>query len=155
MDLGMPMVVTELMESQTEIENGIFWQAKPKDTNSNKVSNNNSGSKFIDDLPSSSGTKIVTPNPFGVLNMVEKVIWVALSDSVNSKGDGVNIGNSKDVDLDKEANDSENDMEEDDNETTSFMASKSYKDTCSSKRGGATGRKSLYKRWKDDYDDNP
>nr|GEY80410.1 hypothetical protein [Tanacetum cinerariifolium] len=68
---------------------------------------------------------------------------------------GGHVGNSKDVDLDKEANDSENDMEEDDNKTTSFMASKSYKDTCSSKRGGATGRKSLYKRWKDDYDDNP
>ena len=29
------------------------------------------------------------------------------------------------------------------------------KATKSSKSGGGTGMKSLYKRWKDDYDDNP
>nr|GEX80238.1 hypothetical protein [Tanacetum cinerariifolium] len=46
-------------------------QAKEKDTNSNKVSsNNNSGLNFMVDVASLSGTKIVTSNPFDVLNMV-------------------------------------------------------------------------------------
>nr|GEX71509.1 zinc finger, CCHC-type [Tanacetum cinerariifolium] len=51
--------------------------------------------------------------------------------------------------------DNENGVEKDDNERTSFMASKSSKDTSSSKSGGGTGRKTLYERWKDDYNDNP
>ncbi|GJU05337.1 zinc knuckle CX2CX4HX4C containing protein [Tanacetum coccineum] len=42
--------------------------------------------------------------------------------------------------------DSDNEVEEVVNEPTSFMASKS---------GGGIGRKSLYERWKDDYEDNP
>nr|GEV90522.1 hypothetical protein [Tanacetum cinerariifolium] len=80
----------------------------------------------------------------------DKDIMIAHSDSDNFKGDDVNVGNSKDVNLD---NGNENDVEEDDNETTSFMALKSSKDT--SKSGGGTRIKSLYERWKDDYDDNP
>ncbi|GJY78349.1 hypothetical protein Tco_0484150 [Tanacetum coccineum] len=83
------------------------------------------GSNFIVDVSSSSGTKIVTSNPFDVLNMVEKDIRVTPSDSVNSKYDDVNVRNSKDVKYDNEDNNSENDLEEDSNETTSFMASKS------------------------------
>ncbi|GJW25883.1 hypothetical protein Tco_0039694 [Tanacetum coccineum] len=59
--------------------------------------------------------------------MVEKDIWVAPSDLVNSKGGDVNVENRKDINLDNEDNDSKNDVEEDDNETMSFMASKSYK----------------------------
>ena len=35
------------------------------------------------------------------------------------------------------------------------MASKSVKGTNSSKSGGGTGMKSLYERWKEDYNDNP
>ncbi|GKG59455.1 hypothetical protein Tco_0605106, partial [Tanacetum coccineum] len=48
----------------------------------------------------------------------------------------------------------ENGREEDDNEKTSFMASKSYKGVDSSKIRGGTGRKSSYECWKDDYEDN-
>ncbi|GJU36929.1 hypothetical protein Tco_1185283 [Tanacetum coccineum] len=51
------------------------------------------------DVASSSGTKIVTSNPFDVLNMLETNISVAPSDLVNSKGDNGNVGNSKDVAL--------------------------------------------------------
>ncbi|GJS56874.1 hypothetical protein Tco_0651658 [Tanacetum coccineum] len=46
------------------------------------------------------------------------------------------------------------DVEEDNSETSSFMASKSSKGTSSSKSGGRTIRKSLYERWKYDYEDN-
>ncbi|GJW52986.1 copia protein [Tanacetum coccineum] len=128
---------------------------KPKDTNSDEVSsNNNSGSKFMADVASLSGTKIGTSNLFDVLMMVEKDIGVAPIDLVNSKGDDVNVENSKEVNLGNEENDSENGREEDDNEKTSFMASKSYKGIDSSKIGGGTGRKSLYECWKDDYEDN-
>ncbi|GKC83305.1 putative reverse transcriptase domain-containing protein, partial [Tanacetum coccineum] len=130
-------------------------QVKPKDTNSDKVSsNNNSGSKFMADVTSLSGTKFVTSNLFDVLMMVEKDIGVAPIDLVNSKGDDVNVENSKEVNLGNEENDSENGRKEDDNEKTSFMASKSYKGIDSSKIGGGTGRKSLYECWKDDYEDN-
>ncbi|GJX69536.1 hypothetical protein Tco_0305263 [Tanacetum coccineum] len=50
---------------------------------------------------------------------------------------------------------SESYVEEDDQKTASFLASKSSKGTSSSKSGGGMGRKSLYEHWKDDYDDNP
>ncbi|GJS35978.1 RNA-directed DNA polymerase, eukaryota, reverse transcriptase zinc-binding domain protein [Tanacetum coccineum] len=80
---------------------------------------------------------------------------VAPNDLVNPKGDDVNVENSKDVIQDNEDNDSENDVEDDDTKTACFMAVKSSKDTCSSKNGGGTGKKSLYECWKDDYDDNP
>ncbi|GKB46970.1 RNA-directed DNA polymerase, eukaryota, reverse transcriptase zinc-binding domain protein [Tanacetum coccineum] len=66
----------------------------------------------------------------------------------------VDVASSSDVNLDNEENDSENAVEEDNNETTSFMASKSSKGTCPSKSEGGTGKKSLYEHWKDDYDDN-
>ncbi|GJW37319.1 hypothetical protein Tco_0060239 [Tanacetum coccineum] len=49
----------------------------------------------IKDMASSSGTKIVTLNPFDVLNMVDKDIRDAPSDTVNSKADDVNVGNIK------------------------------------------------------------
>nr|GEV97539.1 hypothetical protein [Tanacetum cinerariifolium] len=65
------------------------------------------------------------------------------------------IGVAPNDQLTRKDNDSENDVEDDDTETASFMAVKSSKDTCSSKNGGGTGKKSLYERWKDDYDDNP
>ncbi|GKB24293.1 hypothetical protein Tco_0863694 [Tanacetum coccineum] len=111
--------------------------AKQKDTNSNKVSgNNNSSLKSIVDIASSNGMKIVTSNPFDFLNMVEKDIVVTPSDLVNLE-------------------ESENDVEEDNNKTASFMTSKSSKGTCSSKSGSGTGKQSLYDRLKDDYDDNP
>ncbi|GKD73377.1 hypothetical protein Tco_1331659, partial [Tanacetum coccineum] len=51
--------------------------AKQKDMNSNKVSSNNKfGLKFMDDVVSSSGTNIVTSNPFDDPNMVAKDIGV-------------------------------------------------------------------------------
>ncbi|GKC18870.1 copia-type polyprotein [Tanacetum coccineum] len=88
-------ILFELSTSENRLDVQLVRQTKPKDTNSNKVSsNNNSGSKSIVDVASSSGTKIVTSNPFDVLNMVDKDIGVAPSDSVNSKGDDVNVGNS-------------------------------------------------------------
>ncbi|GKE96690.1 hypothetical protein Tco_1581545, partial [Tanacetum coccineum] len=105
------------------------------------------------DVASSSGTNIVTSNPFDVLNMVEKDTPAAPRDSVNSIGDDLNVGNSIVVNLDNEDNDSENDVEEDENETTSFVASKSCKGTGSFKSKGGTGKKSLYEHWKDGYDD--
>ncbi|GKB41112.1 hypothetical protein Tco_0886054 [Tanacetum coccineum] len=49
----------------------------------------------IEDMASSSGIKIVTSNPFDVLNMVDKDIRDAPSDTVNSKADDVNVGNIK------------------------------------------------------------
>ncbi|GKD02313.1 hypothetical protein Tco_1177287 [Tanacetum coccineum] len=107
------------------------------------------------DVASSSGTKNATSNPFEVLNMVEKDIGVASSDAVKSKGDDANARNSKDVNLDTEDNDSEDDVKEDNSETTSFMALKSSKGMSSSKNEGGTGKKSLYECWKDDYDDDP
>ncbi|GKA28173.1 copia-type polyprotein [Tanacetum coccineum] len=76
-----------------------------------------------------------------------KDIGVTPNDSVNLKGEDAKVGNSKDVNVDNEYNVSENDVEEDDNETASFMASKSSK--------VMFGKKSLYERWKDNYDDNP
>nr|GEW13929.1 hypothetical protein [Tanacetum cinerariifolium] len=97
---------------------------------------------------------LVVPTPFDVLNMVEKDVGVAPSDSINSIGDDVNVESSKDVKLDNEDNDRENDVEEEGNETGSFMALKSSKGSSSSKNEGGTGRKNLYVRWKDDYDDN-
>ncbi|GKE64154.1 hypothetical protein Tco_1518315, partial [Tanacetum coccineum] len=53
-------------------------------------------------------------------------IGVAPDNSVNSKGDDVNVGNSKDVNLDNEDNGSENDMEEDDNKTAIFKGIKKF-----------------------------
>ncbi|GJT58489.1 G-type lectin S-receptor-like serine/threonine-protein kinase LECRK3 [Tanacetum coccineum] len=117
--------------------------------------NGHSIRKSTVDVASSSGTKNATSNPFEVLNMVEKDIGVASSDAVKSKGDDVNAGNSKDVNLDTEDNDSEDDVKEDNSETTSFMALKSSKGMGSSKNEGGTGKKSLYECWKDDYDDDP
>lgn len=43
----------------------------------------------------SGGTKIVTSNPFDVLNMVEKDDEITLCVSVDSNGDDVNEGNNK------------------------------------------------------------
>nr|GEU91782.1 hypothetical protein [Tanacetum cinerariifolium] len=143
-------------------------QAKQKDTNSSKVStNNNFCSIAMVNVASSSGTKIVTSNPFDVLYMVDNNIRVAPSDLVNSKSDDVNalkifgacVGaylahSQRPFTLDNEDNDTENNVEED-NETASFMASKSSEGICSSKSRGGTGKKSLCERWKDDYDDNP
>ncbi|GJW43656.1 hypothetical protein Tco_0072455 [Tanacetum coccineum] len=127
---------------------------KQKDTNSSKISsNNNCGSHAMVIVSYSTRTKIMTSNPFDVLNMVDNGIRVASSDSINSKGHDVSVGNNKDVTLDNEDNDSENDVKEDDNEIVSFMASQSSKGTSSSKSGGGTGKKSLYERWKADYDD--
>nr|GEY16741.1 hypothetical protein [Tanacetum cinerariifolium] len=131
-------------------------QANYKDTNSKKVSsNNNSSSKSMVDVASSSGTKIMTLNPFDVLNMVDKYIGVLPSDSINSKNNDVNVGNSKYVNLYNDHNDRENKVEDDDNETASFMASKSSKGIGSSKSKCEAGKTSLYEHWKDDYDDNP
>nr|GEU86502.1 hypothetical protein [Tanacetum cinerariifolium] len=83
-------------------------QAKPTNTNSINVGNNN----------------LVTSNLFDVLNMVKNDVGAAPSDTVSSKGDmaDVNVGNNKNVNLDNE--DSDTDMIEDTNETTSFMAPK-------------------------------
>nr|GEW59628.1 hypothetical protein [Tanacetum cinerariifolium] len=83
-------------------------QAKPTNTSSINVGNNN----------------LVTSNLFDVLNMVKNDVGAAPSDTVSSKGDmaDVNVGNNKDVNLDNE--DSNTDMIEDTNETTSFMAPK-------------------------------
>ncbi|GJV99831.1 zinc knuckle CX2CX4HX4C containing protein [Tanacetum coccineum] len=78
-------------------------------------------------------------------SMVEKDIRVTQSDSVNSKGNDVNLGDSKDVKLDNADIDNENDVEDDD-ETSSSMASKNSKGTGSSKSVGGTGMKNLYKR---------
>nr|GFB18514.1 hypothetical protein [Tanacetum cinerariifolium] len=98
-------------------------QAKHKDANSNKVSSNfNSGSKYV--WLVQVVRKFVTSNPFDVLNMVDKDIGVAPGDLVKSKGNNVNLGNSKDINLDNKDNDSENAVEVDDNETASFMALK-------------------------------
>ncbi|GJX89563.1 hypothetical protein Tco_0341577, partial [Tanacetum coccineum] len=107
------------------------------------------------DVASSSGTKIVTLYPFDVLNMVDKDIGVTPIDSVNSKGDDANVGNSKDVNLDNEDDHSEDDVEDDDNETVSFLSLKNYKGKCSSKSGGGTGKEIIYERRKDDYHNNP
>ncbi|GJY67149.1 copia-type polyprotein [Tanacetum coccineum] len=139
----------------TTIKKMDHRQAKHKDINFNKVNSiNNSGSKSMVDVASSSGKKIMTSNPFDVLNMVEKNIVVAPSDSVNSKGDDVNVRTSKDVNMDNEDNDSDNDVKEDDDETATFMTSKSSKGTGSLKSGVGKRSKCLYERWKDDYDDN-
>ncbi|GJX54995.1 hypothetical protein Tco_0284892 [Tanacetum coccineum] len=73
------------------------------------------------DVQLASGTKIVTLDSFDVINMVENDVGVAPIDSVNSIGDDVNVGNSKDVNLDNEDNDSDNDVEENDNQTTNFI----------------------------------
>ncbi|GKB70099.1 hypothetical protein Tco_0931511 [Tanacetum coccineum] len=77
--------------------------AKPKDTNSTKVGNNNSGAKTMADAAET-----------------------ALSDTVCSKGDmsDVNVKNNKNVNLDND--DSDIDVIEDSNETTSFMHHKVY-----------------------------
>nr|GEV95465.1 ribonuclease H-like domain-containing protein [Tanacetum cinerariifolium] len=89
----------------------------------------------------SRGTKIVTLDSFDILNMVGKFVEVAPNDLVNSVGDDVNIENSKDVNLDNKDNDGENDVEEDDNETTSFMASKSSTRISSLNSGAGIERK--------------
>ncbi|GKF95696.1 hypothetical protein Tco_0288431 [Tanacetum coccineum] len=74
-------------------------------------------------------------NPLDVLGMVEN------NDELDTNGSS-SIG-AQNVDTIME---SESEVEEVYNETASFMTSKS---------GGGTGRKSLYERWKNDYDDNP
>ncbi|GJZ14771.1 hypothetical protein Tco_0550448 [Tanacetum coccineum] len=80
--------------------------------NQNKMFN---FSRSVVDVASSSGTKIVTSNPFDALNMVDKDIGVTLSGS--------------------------DDVEEDDNEIVSFMASKSsYGKGSSISRGGTGSR---------------
>ncbi|GKB52143.1 hypothetical protein Tco_0902896 [Tanacetum coccineum] len=105
--------------------------AKPKDTNSTKVGNNNSGAKTT-------------------ANAVE----TALSDTVYSKGDmpHVNVGNNKDVNLDNE--DSNSDVIENTNETSSFRDPKIFKVTSSSMSGDESEKSSLYEHWKETYDDN-
>ena len=108
-------------------------------------------SKRMGDMPSSNGTKIVTSNPFDVLNMVEKDDEITLSDSVNAKDEDGNIGNTKVFNLDNEDNDSENEVEEDANDTGRCMES-IYKAMKTSKSTGAIGMMSLYERWKDNYD---
>ncbi|GJS91516.1 hypothetical protein Tco_0774152 [Tanacetum coccineum] len=119
--LGTPLILVQTTTAK-KMDNR---QAKQKDTNSNKVSSNyNSSSKSMVDVASSSGTKIVTSNLFDVLNMVEKDIGVARSNFLNSKSDDVNLGNSKNVNLDNEDNDSDDDEEEEENETSRFLASK-------------------------------
>ncbi|GKD17048.1 copia-type polyprotein [Tanacetum coccineum] len=100
--------------------------ARHKDTNSNKVTNNNDYGLIMVDVASANGMKVVTSNPFDVLNMVERDIGVAPHDSVNTTNDDVNVENIKIT-----------------------------KGTDCSKSGGETRKKSLYERWKDDYDDNP
>ncbi|GJY95071.1 hypothetical protein Tco_0511432 [Tanacetum coccineum] len=92
-----------------------------------------------------------TPQDLVAKDLLEDV---APGDSVNSTCDDVNIGLIEDANLDSEDIDTEDDVEEDDNATTSFMAMKSSKGTISSKTKGGTWTKSLYECWKDDYDDN-
>nr|GEV95466.1 hypothetical protein [Tanacetum cinerariifolium] len=96
------------------------------------------------DVASSRGTKIVTLDSFDVLIMIGKFVEVAPNDLVNSVGDDEKIEKSKDVNLDNKDSDSENDVEEDDNETTSFMASKSSTRKSSLNSGAGTKRKSSY-----------
>ncbi|GJZ98888.1 reverse transcriptase domain-containing protein [Tanacetum coccineum] len=79
----------------TNCKNSDTRHAKPKDTNSTKVGDNIFGSKTMVDVASPSGTKnvanynerkIVTSNPFDILNMVEKDVGAAPSEIVCSKG---------------------------------------------------------------------
>ncbi|GJY55070.1 hypothetical protein Tco_0446734 [Tanacetum coccineum] len=101
MEDGLSTVVTKL--GTPLMLDTYTASAKLKDTDFKKVSNNNNyGSKSMVDVASSSGTKIVTSNPFDVFNMVEKDIRVAPSDLVKMKGDVVNVRNSKDVNLNNE-----------------------------------------------------
>ncbi|GJX16593.1 hypothetical protein Tco_0217425 [Tanacetum coccineum] len=141
-------------------------EVKPMDTNSTTVCNINFGSKTMADMASPTGmkknsrvanyniTKIMTSNLFDVLIMVENDVGAAPSDVVCSKGDMtyVNVGNNKDINLDNE--DSVNDVIHDTNET-SFLAPKLPKVASSSIGGAASGKSSLYERWKKTYDDNP
>nr|GEY78651.1 hypothetical protein [Tanacetum cinerariifolium] len=111
-------ILSELSTSENRLDVQLVRYAKHKDTNSNKVtSNNDYGLKVIVDVASSSGMKVVTSNPFIVLNMVEKDIEVAPHDSVNSTSEDVNVENRNDVSLDNEDNDSENDVKDNDNKT--------------------------------------
>nr|GEV76017.1 hypothetical protein [Tanacetum cinerariifolium] len=93
-------------------------------------------------------------NPFDVLNMLEKDVGVALSDTACSKGDmpHVNVGNNKVVNLDNE--DSDNNVIDYTNETLSFRDPKIIKVTSSSMRGDGSEKSSLYERWNETYDDN-
>ncbi|GJS72784.1 hypothetical protein Tco_0705625 [Tanacetum coccineum] len=82
---------------------GIMRHAKLNDKKSTKVGNNNSGSKTMFDVASSSCTKrishvanynemkIVIPIPFNVLNMVKKDVWVVPSDTISSKGEMIDV----------------------------------------------------------------
>ncbi|GJT95646.1 hypothetical protein Tco_1091164 [Tanacetum coccineum] len=101
---------------------------------------------YIENVLGTSSQVIQTKNSFDVLNVVEKDVGVAPSDSINSIGDDVNVENSKDVNLDNEDNDRENNVEEDDNKTGSSMALKCSKGSSFSKSEGGTGRKNLYER---------
>ncbi|GJW68645.1 ARID DNA-binding domain-containing protein [Tanacetum coccineum] len=60
--------------------------------------------------------------------MVERDIGVAPHDSVNTTSDDVNVENIKDVSLNNEDNDSENDVEDDDNKTVTFMTIKNVEE---------------------------
>nr|GEZ15686.1 zinc knuckle CX2CX4HX4C [Tanacetum cinerariifolium] len=104
-----------------------------------------------------------TSNPFDALKKVEsddkicanggisKTSYNVVNPNVatrsrgtNREKDDLNIGENKESVLADMA--SESDVDEVYNDTTSFMASKS---------GGGVGMKSLYERWKDDYDEKP
>ncbi|GKA47002.1 NIN-like protein [Tanacetum coccineum] len=86
-------VVYKPIQQRTTVKKSDTRQAKLKDTNSTMVGNNNSSSKTMSDVASPSGTKrnshaetkIVRSNPFDVLNMVEKDVGVAPSDTVSRK----------------------------------------------------------------------
>ncbi|GJR33583.1 putative ionotropic glutamate receptor, metazoa, periplasmic binding protein-like protein I [Tanacetum coccineum] len=63
---------------------------------------------------------------FTTLFTLRDDIGIAPGNSVNSKGDDVNVGNNKDVNLDNEDNGSENDMEEDDSKIAIFKGIKKF-----------------------------
>nr|GEU71808.1 hypothetical protein [Tanacetum cinerariifolium] len=96
----------------------------------------------------------LTLNPFDILNMLEKDVWAALSDTACSKGDmpHVNVGNNKVVNLNNK--DSDSNAIEYTNETSSFRDHKIFKVTSSSMGGDESEKSSLYERWNETYDDN-
>nr|GEW46265.1 RNA-directed DNA polymerase, eukaryota, reverse transcriptase zinc-binding domain protein [Tanacetum cinerariifolium] len=110
-----------------------------------------SGMKKNSHVANYNETKIVTPNLFDVLNMVEKDdVGDTPSDTICSKCDmaNVNVENNKDVNMDNE--DIEKDVVEDINKTISFLVPKLPKVTSYSMSGGVhvdhdDGGRSIYR----------
>ena len=96
----------------------------------------------------------MTSNPFEALNLGDNVVGAAsVIRLVQWQSWCECLKKNKEVNIVDEHSD--NDVIEDDNETSWFIDPKYPKSTSTSFGGGGSGKLSLYEHWKESYEDNP